>query len=252
MKLPKFSASAVRSHIEREFYPPFKSRVVDLFRGGHSNECFATHHQSVTMRDQKASRFTAAVNPTDCTPAEDRRVSTPDCSAQLPIGEPAPIGSVTVRDLRAALDTGASEAFTIDCARHTEGLLSDEEIKKKWALDEKEWSNLATNEPLLNAVQAERNRRVLSGEAAREAAQRHYAKAPNVLGDILANKQIAPRHRIEAAKELRQAAFSDTANASGPVERFVINIDLGGDEKLVFEKEIAIARRTPSLPDDGG
>jgi hypothetical protein len=154
------------------------------------------------------------------------------------------LGAITI-----AFESEKGKSFITDCARNTEGLLSDLEIQTRYGLSNKDWEGLAGNSHLLDAVQAKRERRILSGEAAREAAQRHFAKAPNVLGEILADQQMPPRHRIEAAKELRQAAFSDAGNASGPVERFVINIDLGGDEKLVFEKEIA--RRNPMLPDNG-
>jgi hypothetical protein len=167
----------------------------------------------------------------------------------LPDGRSGETGGVRLCGTDIGLDSEPAKKFITDCARNTEGLLSDLEIQTRYGLSNEDWKGLATNFHLLNAVRAERDRRVLSGEAAREAAQRHFAKAPNVLGEILADEQMPPRHRIEAAKELRQAAFSAPANASGPVERFVINIDLGGDEKLVFEKEIA--RRTPSLPDDG-
>jgi hypothetical protein len=161
-----------------------------------------------------------------------------------------PPGTVVLGTIPVAFESEAGKSFITDCARNTEGLLSDLEIQTKYGLTNEDWDGLAENSRLLDVVRVERDRRVLSGEAAREAAKRHFAKAPNVLGEILADEQMSPRHRIEAAKELRQAASSDPTNASGPAERFVINIDLGGDEKLVFEKEIA--RRTPLLPDDGG
>ena len=110
------------------------------------------------------------------------------------------------------------------------------------------WERLADNAPLLKAVQAERERRITSGDAAREGAQRAFAKAPTVLGDILTDKQVSPRHRIEAARELRQTIGngSDTSKAG---ERFVITINLGGDEKLVFDK--ARAPNEPLQSDDG-
>jgi hypothetical protein len=108
---------------------------------------------------------------------------------------------------------------------------------------------LAGNTQLLCALRTERERRVVSGEAAREAAQRHYAKAPDVLGGILMDEHVSPRHRIEAAKELRQVASNDLDNSSGGTEKFVININLGGDEQLVYEKKIATRSSSPS--DDG-
>ena len=104
---------------------------------------------------------------------------------------------------------------------------------------------------MLSAVRTERDRRITSGEATREAAQWHFAKAPDVLGGILMDEQISPRHRIEAAKELRQAAGNNPDGTAGPTGKFIINIDLGADEKIVYEAEIA--SRGLSIADrDGG
>jgi hypothetical protein len=104
---------------------------------------------------------------------------------------------------------------------------------------------------LLSAVRAERDRRITSGEATREAAQWHFAKAPDVLGGILTDEQVSPRHRIEAAKELRQAAGNNPDDMARPTGKFIINIDLGADEKLVYETKIA--PRGLSIADrDGG
>jgi hypothetical protein len=102
---------------------------------------------------------------------------------------------------------------------------------------------------LLRAVRAHREHRIFTGEAPREAAQRHFTKAPAILNDILTDDQVSPRHRIEAARELRQVAGSGPERAPTPGEKFLIVIDLGGDEKLVFEKS-----RTPLdtiLTEDG-
>jgi hypothetical protein len=156
--------------------------------------------------------------------------------------------AVTLCGAAVALDTATGEAFVADCARNTEGLLSDSEIKTKYGLSNQDWEQLAGNTPLLDAVRTARERRITNGDAAREAAQRHFANAPTVLGDILTDKLVSPRHRIEAAKELRQMA-GNPATASGPTEQFVIKINLGGDEKLVYETKIAA--HGSSLPDAG-
>jgi hypothetical protein len=130
--------------------------------------------------------------------------------------------------------------------RHLEGATSELDIKSKWQLTDESWTALASNGPLLNAVRAERDRRIFSGECAREAAQRHFAGAPNVLARLLRDEQISPRHRIEAARELRQAA-GNGPNDIVPKEKFKIIINLSADER--FEREC-----TPSFPepaDDG-
>jgi hypothetical protein len=172
-------------------------------------------------------------------------------SGSNPIVAPTPpnVGTVTLRGVAVALDSDIGGAFVTDCCRHTEGLLSDNEIKSKWVLSGEEWVGLAANTPLLGAVRAERERRILSGAAAREAALRYFAQAPTVLSDILIDEQVSPRHRIEAARELRQVAGDRPGATSGADEKIIIKINLGGDEKLIFEKEIAPCEPVPS--DDG-
>ena len=162
---------------------------------------------------------------------------------------PAAPDTVVLRDVRVPLDSETGQSFIADCARNIEGLLSDLEIRTKYRLSDEGWAALAGNTHLLSAVRAERDRRITSGEGVREAAQRHLAKAPDVLGGILTDEQVSPRHRIEAAKELRQTAGNNPDTRSGPTEKFTIHIDLGGDEKLVYEAEIA--SRRPLLADDG-
>jgi hypothetical protein len=155
-------------------------------------------------------------------------------------------GSVILRGVTIALDTEVGRAFVIDCARNTEGLIPDAEISDKYGLSDGDWEQLAGNTPVLHAVRAERERRIANGDAAKEGAQRYFAKAPTILGDILTDNLVSPRHRIEAAKELRQVAGnSDTTQVGG--EKFTFTINLGEDAKLHYE--IAPLRR--SLPDEG-
>ena len=131
--------------------------------------------------------------------------------------DPAPpaTGSVILRGVTVSLTTNVGEEFVTDCARHLEGSLSDAEIKRKWELSDGDWAELAANAPLLMAVRVEHDRRVFDGECAREAAQRHFSKAPHVLNRILTDEQVAPRHRIEAARELRQAAATGPDTLAG-------------------------------------
>jgi hypothetical protein len=144
-------------------------------------------------------------------------------------------GSVIVRGTEVALATNVGGEFVTDCARYREGLLSEPEIKAKWALSNEDWAGLAHNAPLLAAVRTQCERRILGGECAREAAQRHFAKAPDVLNRLLTDEQVAPRHRIEAARELRQTAAAGPDIAPGPTEKFTITINLGADETLIKE-----------------
>jgi hypothetical protein len=90
-------------------------------------------------------------------------------------------GSVCLRGVAIALDSEVGKTFIIDCCRNLEGLLTDGEIKSKYELTDEVWGRLAGNTPLLRAVRAEWDRRIHNGEAAREAAQRHFARAPGIL-----------------------------------------------------------------------
>ena len=158
-------------------------------------------------------------------------------------------GTVILRGVTVALDSEVGQAFVIDCARNTEGLMADHEIKAKYELSDQDWERLAGNTPVLHAVRAERERRIRNGDVAREVAQRHFAKASTVLGDILTDNLVPPRHRIEAAKELRQVAGNGPDAKPGTGDKFIITINLGGDEKLRFEKEVAPLAPLP--PDEG-
>src|SRR5690242_12738749 len=100
-------------------------------------------------------------------------------------GHPDGAGSVRLRGVTVALDSDVGRTFIADRTRNTEGLLTDGEIKAKYELGDTDWAGLASNAPLLHAVRAERDRRIRSGEAAREAAQHHLAKAPGILNRLL-------------------------------------------------------------------
>lgn len=170
------------------------------------------------------------------------------CTTPPEVSDVSGVGTVKLRGVPVALDTEVGRAFVLDCARNVEGQLPDDEIKKKYELSDADWQHLAINTPLLRAVRAEHERRVLNGEAAREAAQRHLVKAPAVLNGILVNDQLSPRHRIEAARELRQAAASGPEVSAEPKEKIVISIDLGADCR--FEKVVSVSKPVLS-PDEG-
>jgi hypothetical protein len=144
-------------------------------------------------------------------------------------------GHVRVLGNKASFEDETARAFIEDCARNLEGLLSDRQLRETWSLDDDELARLADNAPLLDAIKAERERRIRAGDAAREAAQRHFAQAPSVLNEILHDKTISPRHRIEATKELRQVAGSGAGASGDRGERFIISINLGEDHKLLKE-----------------
>jgi hypothetical protein len=146
-------------------------------------------------------------------------------------------GSVVLRETEIGLDSDIGTGFVLDCVRHIEGLITAEQLRKKYQLDEDAWRGLADNEPLQQAIERQKERRIRSGDAAREKAQHLFVNAPGVLSNILNDGNASPRHRIEAARELRQTAAvgSETATPAAS-ERFVITINLGADEKLVIDQ----------------
>jgi hypothetical protein len=130
--------------------------------------------------------------------------------------------------------------FVSDCARYGEGLLSEEAVRRKYCFDDGAWGKLGDNEALIEAIEAEKIRRVRDGSAARERAQQLFATAPSVLGDILHDDSASPRHRIESARELRQIADNGPEAAPAAAsDRFQIIINLG-DDVLKFDKSIEI------------
>jgi hypothetical protein len=90
---------------------------------------------------------------------------------------------VILRGQAVQLDSPLGQAFTVDCARNTEGIVTDADLKTKWGLTDEAWLALAENGPLLQAVRNERERRIASGLATIEAAHQQLAKAPGVLGE---------------------------------------------------------------------
>ena len=115
------------------------------------------------------------------------------------------------------LNSDVGHAFVVDCTRAGEGLLSDKELQEKYELSPADWQNITKDMALGRAIRAERERRMLNGVAAREAACRHFVKAPGILDSIMSSENASPRHRIEAAKEIRAVA-SGGSGADRPAE----------------------------------
>jgi hypothetical protein len=132
-----------------------------------------------------------------------------------------------------------------DLCRYRESVLTEAQIRRRWRhLDKTIWDN--PSEALVDAVEAEAVRRVRSGAAARELAQKHHVAAPNMLSSIMNDAGTSAKKRIESARELRTVAATAPETASS-ADRFVIVIDLSGgagrhsgDDILHFDKS-----RTP-------
>ena len=128
-------------------------------------------------------------------------------------------------------------SFISDLARFAEGIVSQQDVKKKYRLEESEWDALGENDELVRAVDAEKVRRIRNGSSARERAQLKFVAAPDVLGNILTDNSASPRHRFEASRELRAVA-SVGPEATPTEDRFQITINLGADQVIHIDKPI--------------
>ena len=129
--------------------------------------------------------------------------------------------------------------FILAMARYADGLMTEAQIRKRYNFDAATWNRLGENEPLIAKIEAEKERRIRDGSTARERAQALFTSAPTVLGDIMNDGSASPRHRIESAREIRQIA-ANGPEAAPAADRFVININLGADETIRFNKSIKV------------
>jgi len=128
-----------------------------------------------------------------------------------------------------------NDELLTDLARFSEGLYTEKFIRRKYRdlLSEDDWVVLATDDLLVEMVEAEKIRRIRNGSFKRERAQQHITKAPDILEKILSDERASPKHRIDAAKVLDDLA--DNGPQSAPEQdRYHIVINLGADERLVF------------------
>jgi len=140
-----------------------------------------------------------------------------------------------------AIDSNEGRRFVVDCTRAGEGLITDAVLQEMYEISPENWAQIDKNPALIKAIRDIRKSRIRSGAAAREAACEYYAKAPTAMNAIMTDTKSPARHRIEAAKEIRQQAVGgdgveSTAEAT---ERFVININLGADTEP-FRREVDI------------
>ena len=133
-------------------------------------------------------------------------------------------------------DTELGRAFIVDAIRAGEGLISDKELQEKYEISDADFRVISKDKAVGRAIRSESECRVRNGTAAREAAAKHFVKAPAVLDGIMSDANSNPRHKIEAIKELRVTATGgggDHPAAAG--EKFTITINLGADTVERFE-----------------
>jgi hypothetical protein len=154
--------------------------------------------------------------------------------------------TVILRGVAVELNSDVGRRFVVDCVRAAEGLISDKELVEIYEISPADWQNIAKDTALARAIRAERDRRVLNGTAAREAASRHFVKAPTILNRIMSDEQLNARHRVDAIKEMRAIASPEKQNSPAQSDRFHIVINLG-EERLEFNKSITV---NPNEPDE--
>ena len=152
------------------------------------------------------------------------------------------------------LSSELGRELIVACAQYSEGLLDEKAIRKRFRFDADTWEALGSNEELIEKIEAEKLRRIHSGQQKRERAQRLVAKAPEILGGIMnAGSDVSPRHKIDAVKVLDDlAANGPGAAAEGPVFEIFINLGADQEGKPIVEhyrKPLAIDSN-PSAPDD--
>jgi hypothetical protein len=158
--------------------------------------------------------------------------------------EAKPMSEIPLRGVAVEITSAAGYEFVVDATRAAEGLIDDATLMEKYELSPQDLKNIASNKALGRAIRDERERRVRNGVAAREAACGYFVKVPKVLDSIVSDQAASPRHRIEAAREIRQVAVG-TGDDNRPVEteRFIIRIDLSaapGGEVEQFDAAIKI------------
>jgi hypothetical protein len=144
---------------------------------------------------------------------------------------------VVLRGVPIAIASDVGSAFVSDCARNREQLFSDAQLQEKYDIAPTDWDDIIKNKALRLAISRECERRMLNNDASREAAAKQFTKAPAILGTILENESANPRHRIEAAKELRTTAHLGADRPGDTADRVTVTINLGNapEDKLVFD-----------------
>src|SRR5262245_62085150 len=138
------------------------------------------------------------------------------------------------------------QAFIEDLSRFAEGVLTEKQVRQKYHLfDEAIWTAL-NDDALVERIELEKTRRIRSGATKRELAQNHIVHGPQILNDIATNPKASDKHKIDAIKTLDALADPGAQAARDESDRIVVTINLGRDEKLVFDKPVK-----PNPNDDG-
>ena len=115
---------------------------------------------------------------------------------------------------------------------------------------ESAWEALALDDELVRAIEAGSVRRIRDGSSKREKAQALIVKGPDILDSIASDVSASPRHRVDAIKALDTFAANDPGQNAPAGDRFIIQINLGEDVSLKFNKSIRPLEPGEIDPDD--
>jgi hypothetical protein len=154
-------------------------------------------------------------------------------------------------NLPIALDSDLGRALIADCARFSEGVLTEAAVKKRHHFDDATWEALGDNEALIEAIEAEKLRRIRNGAAKREKSQHLIVKAPDILSGIMLDPGQSARHRVDAIKVLDGFADNGPGDARASETVFLIRFDLtaGGGEVETLEKTLGPTKSSEPWPD---
>ena len=197
----------------------------------------AVNHPDHLPQTVRSAILETMTTPARCIPGFDV-VDLPTIPARAI--KPKPDDStVVLRGVSVPLNSDVGSAFVADCARNRERIFSDDRIIEKYDISPNDWTTITQNKTLRLLVSAECERRMLNGIAAQESAAKIFNEAPEVLGSILRDNRASPKHRIDASRELRATARAGDEKSNAEIDRVHIVINLGADQKLEFNKQIA-------------
>jgi hypothetical protein len=130
-----------------------------------------------------------------------------------------------------------------DLARFSEGVLTQDAVKKRHRLPDSVWQQLGENDALVEKVENLKLQRIRSGLARREKSQLLAMKSPEVLSGIMLDPAANPKHRIDSAVVLDRFSANGPEKAPADDSRFIITINLnsdGSDHVEHYNKSITI------------
>jgi hypothetical protein len=141
-------------------------------------------------------------------------------------------------------DLKDNHEFVNHMAQFAEGICTQQDVQNHWRFDAATWELLGSDDELVRAIEETKIHRIRSGAAKRERAQQHVVRGVDVLSKIMDDPNANPRHRVDSVKALDTLA-DPGKQTTPPAEKFIITIDLTGDNKLKDPRDILTIDATP-------